>query len=675
MTDTALVPAAPTQPAPPDTSPLPPGAAKVSPFQLLAYILFRVRHSLEDPGQGGKPPRWVRVARGNVAKDGFIGKGVSAVVKGFVESLTYMVKLTLDIQELLIQTDAAKALVETSADLVKAVVSDDFRHGVAVMLGGSATDDPLGGAAHDVDAAMDKVKDILGYIPDPDDVYVLGRELYRMLAIVQEPAQPPPGPPLQPGDEVQVPPTGKVRLMQWAYEDSVTLRDLGPRNNPRSDTLPVTRLGTRRLSQVTNDKLPKESGGIYHDNFVNQDDSVFQFYYDARETDANKQVQDLVELHDALIKLGYADPPVTDDDKKTFSAKTGQLLSKFQMVNSLPVTGALDNDTLNRLYHLDFRAWNVRRALPFDPAKVPPQVITDIQSGILPLSSYFKLINPGADTPQEEGVDFVQHPSAPFYQYYQVGVVASRADKGHKGWVRDFEADDSPGFVALRSRNFHEDVTNRTPGSFDGGDISEGEAQGGGYFFAARFTEPWRAGRNGQPGAGALATNVPKSGTRSWIYQWIDLSQIPNRDKAKAASYDLRLTASVWVRALYQEAPDGTFTADRGRIFIESYPELGTVRDPDLVKLSPDPEKPGSGDRSAWSRQYPQPSEVKLAKKEPAVTTKEKHYWVQLVTAQLTVAANAGAALVVLEGMHADNWDTDAYFDTVEVRWEFVKKP
>src|SRR5512136_2852941 len=89
-----------------------------NPFSLIAYVLFKVRHSLEDVEEAGKVPRWVRIARARQAQGSqdYIAQGVRAAINGFAEALSYMAELTLDIQEVLVQTDAAKALIEVSSD-------------------------------------------------------------------------------------------------------------------------------------------------------------------------------------------------------------------------------------------------------------------------------------------------------------------------------------------------------------------------------------------------------------------------------------------------------------------------------------------------------------------------------------------------------------------------------
>ena len=113
-----------------------PDLTGTNPFELLAYVLFKVRHSIEDDNPS-RAPRWVRIARARAAQGSsdFIGKGVKLAVNGFAESLSYMTELVLDIRELLIQTDAAKALTEVSLDLIRAATDDNFVDGVRALVG------------------------------------------------------------------------------------------------------------------------------------------------------------------------------------------------------------------------------------------------------------------------------------------------------------------------------------------------------------------------------------------------------------------------------------------------------------------------------------------------------------------------------------------------------------
>ena len=124
-----------------------------NPFQLIAYLLFKVRHSIEDEEEAGRAPRWVRIGRARTAQGStdYIGLGVKAGINGFAEALSYLMELTLDIKEVLVQTDAGKALVEVSADLIKGATDDNFVNGVRNLIGEQPGDNPISGVGEIVD--------------------------------------------------------------------------------------------------------------------------------------------------------------------------------------------------------------------------------------------------------------------------------------------------------------------------------------------------------------------------------------------------------------------------------------------------------------------------------------------------------------------------------------------
>ena len=206
---------------------------------MIAYVLFKVRHSMEDE-DSDRAPRWVRISRARVAQgdSDYIGKGVKLAVNGFSEALSYMAELTLDIREILIQTDAAKALVEVSLDLIRAATDDNFVNGVRAMVGEQPGDNPLGS----VGPVLDDINEYLGYIPEPDDLEALGHELYRLLCVEQlaipknndlEVDEGAIGPAT--ASHLDIDNSGKARLLQWAYSEGLTTHGLGTMADPESD--------------------------------------------------------------------------------------------------------------------------------------------------------------------------------------------------------------------------------------------------------------------------------------------------------------------------------------------------------------------------------------------------------------------------------------------------------
>lgn len=641
-----------------------PDLSGTNPFQLLAYVLFKVRQSLEEE-EPKRAPRWVRVVRAREAQGSadVIGKGVKAAVGGFTAALSFIVELTLDIRELLVQTDAAKALVEVSADLLIAVTSKEFTDGVRALVGEPPGDNPLSG----VGAVFEEIKKHLGYIPEPDDIAGVGHELYRLMCIVQRPL-----PtkleggklvvdetklPVSEQDHIDIDGTGKLRLFQWAYAGTYTVRGLGPKDNAEGLDHPIVRFGTRRVWQTTADKLPKRSLGVRkRDDY---EDTVLDFAYDAGEPVEATRTADLVETHDLLEKLGYVEPAASD--KQNFTEVLTRKLRRFQAVNLLPITGRLDNDTINRLLNLDFEGQNLKRARPFD-AKDLPEGVDEAQAGPL------ELTNGDADHPDEEGIEIKTSPAG--YTYYVAGTALPAAEaanlKKGKGWISAPDGNAAPGFVALKSRAIKKgqqlkDAANAE--RYDGGEDSEGEASSGVYYFAARHTEPWKAGRTGAPAADALDKDMPPADTRSRLYQWLAIDHLL---AIKPPTHDLVITATTGVRALYK--PEGqALVADQGRVGLEVYKAdvftgNGARRDVDKVvdKLYSD-----------W---YPKDDEIRASASLVDLRRKSKFQWATRTARRLVIADGSKGVAIVLEGRHQAGYDTAAFFDTVRVRWEFVAK-
>ena len=643
-----------------------------NPFQLIAYLLFKVRHSLEDVEEAGRAPRWVRMARVRQAQGStdIIGKGVKLGINGFAESLSYMLELSLDLKELLLQTDAGKALVEVSADLIMTATSEEFQNGVRALVGQPPGGDSLAG----VSDAIGEIKKYMEYIPEPDDVDGMGHELYRLLCIEQLAI------PLKADgkvDETQIPASssdhvvmqnsGKLRLMQWALDSGTTTHGLGPKNNPESDKYALTRMGGRRLWQTDTANLPTSSLVKWAGNGAPE--TMVEFFYDTREEDSKRMV-DLVEVHTLLDKLGYkADPLVTTEEQQKFTTKLVKMLRQFQKVNDLPVNGMLDNATLNRLMHLDFVSKNIARAKPFDETRLEPSV-DDLKQISLPLL----LVNPDADHWADEGLELKNDP--PGYAYYEAGrkivggVLQPPAEKPEQiGWISDDKDEAVLGFVAMQSRI----VKNQRDNSgywFDGGKFSEGEAASPYMFFAARHTEPWKAGRVGEPDSNALfGGSKPVPGVIHRLYQWIDIKSLQTR-MGSLSTYELHIQASVKIRSLWSDRNRDTKVSDQGCIALELY-KAGTF----------------SGDRGVardvakrvtrvQSMLYPphgQMVEDALALQE----IKRKRNWSSppCTTEWLKVPADITGVLVLLEGKHQSAWDTDAYFDDVTVKYEIRKKP
>ncbi|HSP81712.1 MAG TPA: hypothetical protein VLQ93_24545, partial [Myxococcaceae bacterium] len=280
---------------------------------------------------------------------------------------------------------------------------------------------------------------------------------------------------------------------------------------------------------------------------------------------------------------------------------------------------------------------------------------------------FFKLINPGAEHPEEQGFRFTTMPGNAKYPYYQAATplppTGPAPVPSQGGWISDSGTGVVQGFVALRSRYATSDE-NR----LEGGILSEGEsATGGNFFFAARFTEPWLAGRSGEPGDNSLfGKSKPAPGSVARMYQWIPLDKLH-----RPAGWDLYVTASVLRRSLFEERSRTTHQPDQGALGLEFYDEeyfkgnLGTRRDP-----SAQSEELRAA--SIFAPPYPEIA-ASVAQVTPGDVAR-KRLWVPQSVPHVLVPPSAVAMLVILEGHYQSGWDIDAYFDDVVVSWTFRKK-
>lgn len=639
-----------------------------NPFDLIAYLLFKVRHSLEDVQEQDRAPRWVRISRARTAQgeNDYIGRGVKEAVNGFAEALSYLVELALDVQEVLIQTDAAKAIIEVSADFIAAATDDEFVNGIRTLVNEPADgDNPLGG----VGTAIEEIKSYLGYIPEPDDVLTVGHQLFRLLGIVQR-ELPLSGTGIDDSEidssttsHIVRDASGKVRLMQWAFGGGTTTFGLGPKESPEEESVDLFRFGSRRVWKAAAANLPAQTLVQWGQNGAPEE--MVSFYFDDRaEEDADKTL-DVKEAHTLLDKLGYAqdgwDVEAFDDDLET-------ALKQFQYINGIETSGRLDNPTINRLMNFDFDAKNILRAKPHDESLLPPDSELNRRS-----AGVFALVNPGADEYEDENIPLRTSPSG--YPYYVAGALLpingpAPAPAGG-GWVVEAQSsqDERPdgstgqrvrGFVGLRSRRPADpQMPDR---QLDGGKWSEGEAASGELFFAARHVEPWIAGRSDSPGGDALfGGQQPADGSLSRMYQWVPLADILSE---VGADEELYVTASVMQRSLYADRSRTTRLPDQGRIAIEFYQAAvysdgpGSRREPgDVI----------SRHQSDWYPKHVTP----LPEIAPTEVARKRKWVLRGVgSVKVPVDQNPAALCVVLEGQYQSAFDIDAYFDDVRLTWE-----
>ncbi|MCA9686016.1 MAG: hypothetical protein KC457_27835, partial [Myxococcales bacterium] len=383
-----------------------------NPFSLLAYVLFKVRHSLEDLEQQGRPPRWIRIARGAPYKDEALGSIVGTAVNGMAESLSFMVELTLDLEELLYQTDAAKAVTEVMLRLIQAATDQNFQNGIQALVGVQTLGD-LGSAMTTINAAAADVESYLDYIPEPEDVRGLGHELYRMLCIVQRSFPRDPADNAIDADDSELlarehlvqDECGKIRLCAWSYAHGVHSKGLGPNEANEQE---LFCFGARRLFKTAaNNELPR-FGGM---KWISGEDQVQVYEFDFNPAEAPKKNKDIVELVALLTKHGYGTPAM-NANAEVISDQIRQNLMLFQAINELPIHGEVDNHTINRLMNLDFARKNLKRAKPFDPAFVPPWGNNPTPR---PVWGDLKLINPGAEEWADEGNALQLRTPHPYY--------------------------------------------------------------------------------------------------------------------------------------------------------------------------------------------------------------------------------------------------------------------
>ncbi|MBL8485075.1 MAG: peptidoglycan-binding protein [Rhodocyclaceae bacterium] len=341
-----------------DTQPAPQDGRKDNPFRAVGLLFAAVRTSLEGVKNPGQAPRWVRIVRVREFVDpdtgdaDAIAKGVMAAMGGFGEALAQITRFTLTAYDLLLQGDAAKALVEVSADFVKTATSKEFINALEVAVGQpESASSPLAPVANVVDTIV-KIAD---KVPEPEDLAAIGKELFGLLAVEL----------LDLNDSkldktteahVDIAKTGKLRLIQWGFDQSFKIYHVG--QNP----VEISRLGSRRVWQAANAMLPARAVGKWGDA------PAVEEVYSLNFGDAKAGV-DVQEVNNLLEGLGYALPAVAD--KKVFDDKLAARLRRFQVINGLKITGALDNSTLNRLIHLDYEAKGLKRAKPFRARDLP----------------------------------------------------------------------------------------------------------------------------------------------------------------------------------------------------------------------------------------------------------------------------------------------------------------
>lgn len=625
-----------------------PSTTTGNPFSLIAYVLFKARHSLEEV-EADRPPRWVRIARGRDYANDQLGGLVRTAVGGIANAVSYMAELTLDIEELLLQTDAAKAIADTSLDLLKAATDPNFTAGINTLLGNDINDN-IATAFASINGAATNINKYLGFIPEPNDVRQLGHELYRLLCIVQRPWPRDPSTgdidvaaeELSGEEHLELELCGKIRLCAWAYDLPVRTRGLGPTENVNRD---ITRLGARRIF------MPGASGlaPVSRSRFTIDDQQINLFEL------SFTTPTDLAELVSLLQGHGYQDPPMPVTPT-TMTAEIVNNLLQFQYLNELPLTGELDNYTLNRLHNLDFARKNLRRAVRHRATAWP--WVTGADSTPLALGGELLVVNGNADEPDREGVAIVARTPLP---YYTVPTTPAWAP-GERGWLSDTAG--VPGFVALASRSLS---ANEQDGRYAGGRWSEGEPASGRFFWAARHVEPWKPGRTGPPESGALfgshGNPPPPTGALSRMYQWIPLPAWLDLDMPRLPGARLFVHASALQRSLWSDR-DGSGFPDQGRLLLEAHPQGAAAFE---TTASPHPAD-GAGVASSW---FPSHGTTALVLSQSEIDRRSNWFLRRTPEIEIDPGDQIVALCLVVEGRHRSAFDTDAYFDDVRVHYQW----
>lgn len=347
------------------------GDKRANAFNAIALMLKNMRRDLEGIHRTGQLPRWMRVARvREFNKEGAMNfittKGVVPISGVFISIIGIITELALKAQELLIQADGGKALLEVGVGMIKTAASDEFYHAITDTLEiDSPGPNPLGAVNQVIDPAMA----LIDKIPDPQDVDVVAKELYLLLCIEQLAL------PLDAGGKVNTTEllptttvhikdtTGKVRLLSWALGKPIPFHALNPK-----DGVEVARLGSRRVWETTTG-LPEKTSFMWPYG----DEEMEVYDYDYLNENAGADIQ---EANLLLEKLGYTEPIVAD--KTVFDTEFARRLRRFQKINDLPVTGGLDNNTINQLMNLDYEKKILRRAKPYSATDLPTNFVDSV---------------------------------------------------------------------------------------------------------------------------------------------------------------------------------------------------------------------------------------------------------------------------------------------------------
>ena len=509
----------------------------------LAWLLYRVRLALEEQPDE-RPPRWVRIAAAHTLPEDSPGRSLAREgVRALLSLASAVQELVLDLCELLEPVALPQAYTRAVLQLIQKLSSRAALASLIALL------PSIGPVVDTVQQVLAKLMEVVDLVPTSADALFVGQQVFALLCVIQRPRD---------GDPfaracVDARASGKLRLLQWAFELPFTVRGLGPRWNPEGRQVEISRFGARWLfaadlryfAPVARDAWRWEGEG-------SASVPVYRLFFNTAEPEIDKRTLDISELHSLLEERDYFDGRVDDATRCRFTSATATALGAFQRINGLDVSGELDNASLNALLGLNLAARTVRRAAPFDPelwdqacarAPIPPgspfvtlhgRQILAIGALTQPVCGTIPLVNADADRPDEEAIAIV-HPVEGL-PWYACGVAPQGGEvrfnaPARSGWIRH-QGEPDPvdralplreGFVALSSR-----PPDEATGAYQGGLRTEGCAGLGRFFFAGRHQAPWRAGAR-RPGEEKKPVFQPQQlaqGERLGLYQWVDLRPV-----------------------------------------------------------------------------------------------------------------------------------------------------
>lgn len=320
-------------------------------FTPVAELMRSIPTALEGQGPAGGAPRYVRIARLRPflkpirPQDEKLASAMATGVGYFITGMAYVMKYALKLNDLLIQGDAGKALVETALKLAKTVTEPTFLNTIedlnSNLLEGPSLN--LAEPMAPVGKIIGDVEKYISFIPEPRDLDIIGQQLYSMMVIEWAAA------PIADADKkaettpVDMAKTGKLRLLLWALNKP--FEPLDPGVVP--DVKGIVSLGQRRLWRTEAANLPARSMGTWKGP---EADSEVETVFDTRFTDGTA-TGDIRELQRLLTAYGY---PLAGAAEGIFDQTTETGVALFQTLNGLTVNGVVDLPTVNQLFHLRY---------------------------------------------------------------------------------------------------------------------------------------------------------------------------------------------------------------------------------------------------------------------------------------------------------------------------------